>query len=204
MLIESRPELTPADYAAEAAAFVPPLAENAPRRVWVAYHPERPPGPFTRPAVDQGLSERGYFHCATVVEQPALRLDLYTPRQLSAAALTFGENALRLEAVGELQARAGSLSMALLTAWGDAGPSPLAIGLHLDDPAGNLAAQSDFPMPPEPTGCAYTQLDLAGLPAGEYRLYALVYDPASGDRLPGLNPAEDDSADRLLIAIIHL
>jgi len=75
-------------------------------------------------------------------------------------------------------------------------PNRYAISVQLLNPDGTLAAQSDQPLPPLPPdwpfACTGAALDIAGLPAADYRLTALVYDFVSGERLP---VADSDRAD---------
>ncbi|MFN8535464.1 MAG: DUF2723 domain-containing protein [Dehalococcoidia bacterium] len=88
--------------------------------------------------------------------------------------------------------------------WTAVGPTlaPLTVFLHLVDQAGRIVAQADGP----PAGGALPtdswlageqilderRLALAGLPSGDYRLLAGLYDPATGRRVPtGATDAAD-------------
>jgi hypothetical protein len=76
-------------------------------------------------------------------------------------------------------------------------PYTYSVALHVDDAAGNLMAQADYGLSELAFSCLETQLDVNGLPPGEYTLNVVVYAWESGQRLAGEDLATGERGDRL-------
>lgn len=82
----------------------------------------------------------------------------------------------------------------------DVGRGVYSFALHVDDAAGNLVAQVDQAVPDgRPFGCGDVVIPTAGLPAGDYDLYLVVYAWQTGERLP---ISTDPSQDRLPLGAV--
>jgi hypothetical protein len=159
-------------------------------RVWLAAYNNSPlllPDAVTRAAAGEGLRACGGFSAA-----PDLTFTLYVREtQNEGETLTFGEGDLmaagRLIAPLEVVVTSGLdhpvLSVVML--WEGALPSH-SVAIHVADAGGNTVAQTDAAFT---AGCMAREVSLAGLPAGEYRALAAVYDWQTQVRL---NAGTDD------------
>ena len=71
------------------------------------------------------------------------------------------------------------------------------IALHLEDTAGSVVAQADYPLPGDEYACRSTNIDVHNLPSGEYMLLLAVYNPSTGERLQAINETTGETGDRL-------
>lgn len=142
-----------------------------------------------------------YAFCSRPIERDSLTLDLYArqPRLRQQPYWRWGED-IGLFALAPLPETAAT-SLDLELGWrvgADVPPDTYSFAIHLTDSAGNLVAQYDGPLPAS-FGCAPVTLDVSALPAGEYQLYALVYNWQTGKRLDG-SVENGPSGDRIPLA----
>lgn len=187
-------------YRQEAETFV----DDAPR-VWIARQPHDPPLPVVDAEFQRVFAERRYVECGSPWDAPDLRLTLYV-RALERAAATFGEAITAYLPRDPLPAAAsGQLSVAL--GWQVdpmTPPNTYSVGVHLDDPNGQLVRQHDYGLPPPGFTCRSAVLPLDGLPPGAYRLWLVVYNWQTGERLPGEVLASGLAGDRLLLGTVQV
>lgn len=159
------------------------------QRVWVAVDQSTEPLPeFSR--FYEALN-RQYHACDTVWEQSPLRLERYASHPLCCLSTQdAGEAALYFQQPITVQqwdlAQEGD-ALRVVTTWdigADVPPDTYSVALHLDNAAGELVTQADFPLPTPANRCQTTTLSLDGLPAGTYALYLIVYNWQTADRVP--------------------
>lgn len=186
-------------YRREAETFV----DDAPR-VWIARQPNDPPLPVVDAEFQRVFAERRYVECGSPWDAPDLRLTLYV-RALERAAATFGEAITAYLPLDPLPVSSGRLSVALGWEVGETTPpNTYSVGVHLDDPNGQLARQYDYGLPPQGFTCRSADIPLDGLPPGDYRLLVTVYNWQTGERLPGTALASGQTGDRLPLATVRV
>jgi hypothetical protein len=199
-LVDSPPGKVEAMYRQEAETIV-----TAAPRLWIARQPDDPPLPAVDEAFGRVLAERNYLACGTVYDTPDLRLSLYASAPGREPDARFGDG-ITAQVMGALPAVAETRLPVLLN-WAipEGFPShQYSAGLHIDNPAGQLVAQSDYALPAGPATCVPAFVDVSGLPPGEYRLMLMVYAWETGARLTGLLMATGETADRLLIGTFRI
>lgn len=185
-LVESYPHLTDRDYRQAARGILAP-------RVWVGRDPARPPTAWYR---FRDLLPASYADCDAPLVVAGYRLDLYARRPDQPALMFDGRAGVAL--VERLHVADDTLSVVVGWSLGEGiEPRDYSAGLHLHDADDRLIAQIDGGLPVEPFTCSAHRFDLAGLPAGELALYAVIYDWRTGERLP-----VDATRDRLLLGRI--
>lgn len=147
----------------------------------------------------------GYATCGTVFDLPNMKLDLYArkPDDSQVPVYTFGKGiGLNLvETLPETATQTLDLTLGWMLA-PDVPPYTYSAGVHIDISAGQLVAQTDFGLPEAGYHCQFAQIDLSGLPPGEYHVLIVVYDFTSGKRLMGRSA--DQQSDRLLLGTFKI
>jgi hypothetical protein len=178
------------------------FASESPR-VWVAYEPTR--RNVVLPDFESALSE-SYGLCEVGVAQSTFRFDLYTHSPVccmpdgSPPLMRFG-NGITLVGMDVQPITADNLLPVTLS-WTIANTVPpytYSVALHVLDGGDNLVVQSDYGLPISATACQEETVVVHNLPPGAYRLFAIVYAWASGERLPGEIVATGEQGDRLLL-----
>jgi hypothetical protein len=170
-------------------------------RVWIAYTPlefDNLPDNFIEPF------RLNFASCGMVINESDLHLELFgrlplccsTPGESVVA--EFGDG-IALEGVAPLPESVGDmLPVSLL--WrvsDDLLDYQYSVGLKVLNGAGVPVAELDYGLSVLPYTCQQNQIELGRLPAGEYTLAATVYAWETGERLPGILVADDDSSDLL-------
>jgi hypothetical protein len=176
--------------------------ENA-HRVWVAYDPAKMPDHVR--ALDQILIN-SHILCGTFEDSPELHLNLYgrLPTAGEGEGLQFGD-AIRGEPLPPFTITEGRLNV--LVTWKVENTVPdnsYSVALHLEDMDGNLVAQADYGLPVEGYTCHASDLDVNGLPPGDYTLMVGIYDRFTGERLPALNVTSGETGDRLRLGTVTI
>jgi hypothetical protein len=154
------------------------VALTAPR-VWLGYHPDDPPLAWY---TYQGILPNAYALCPSPIEIGRYQLDLYAqvPERYP------------FDGVGIHLLEALRVDDTVLTAIvgiairSDIAPELYSIGLHVFDPADQLVAQLDYGLMPtdQPFQAKRCTVNtFPALPAGSYRLAAVVYHWQTGERL---------------------
>jgi hypothetical protein len=140
----------------------------------------------------------GYEACGTVFDLPAMKLDLYAREPSESPAFTFGEGIglYMVEPVPAVAADTLSLTLGWMVSE-DVPPHTYSVGVHVDNAAGQLVTQADYPLPEEGYHCPFVQLDLRPLTPGEYQVRVVVYDFSTGTRL-----TDDQGNDRPLLGSV--
>jgi hypothetical protein len=162
--------------------------------IWEAYV-DSDEGKRVAPGLTAYLARNAFPVDIQVVSD--LRLTRYIVANPPDRAVTGNLSALSLQRAGAPGTARPDETVPVRLVWQAAGPvlTPLATFVHLVDPTGKVAAQSDRPTgpgaPPSAWSPGETIFDPQGLllpatlPAGKYRLVAGVYNPANGQRLSG-------------------
>lgn len=177
-----------AGYAADIAATL-----AAPERIWTLIVPDVPT--TGRSAIAFSMLGATHTPCGLALDRPDAQLTLHTRRpddpRAAREAMPLGfvtpEGAMVRAAVLDGPRPSGFAHMPVVLAWNApprVNPAAYSTALHLEDAAGQLVRQVDGPLPAGAYRCQYAALPIGGLPAGDYALYALVYDWATGARLP--------------------
>ncbi|MBC7813222.1 MAG: hypothetical protein H7175_18835, partial [Burkholderiales bacterium] len=173
------------DYVRGAQAFI----QDAPF-VWLAIMPDAPTT-YHVAEFERALSQSSYANCGTVFTTDRMRLELYAhPPGSDAYAGSF--DGIRMANLQQLRIENGRLNV--LLGWNVSRNAPLdtySVGLHVLNADGTLAAQADYPVPRSGYSCVPSVVSLAGLPAGEYRVSALVYEWRTGERLSNAESGDD-------------
>jgi hypothetical protein len=175
-IVESLPDETDAEF-----ERVLDFIEDSPR-LWLSYEADRRPG-YALDDFEEYLAEH-YLHCADVTTPVEnLRLALYTPVTDEPPAYEFG-GGVGLLPVTVPEPVNGSLPLTLRWSVDASVPAnTYSVAVHVLDAAGNLAAQTDYGLPPAPVGCVTSSLDVSSLAPGEYALAVIVYNWGTGERL---------------------
>ncbi|MCA9902494.1 MAG: glycosyltransferase family 39 protein [Anaerolineae bacterium] len=198
-VLESLPENTPDVTAAQFEGFV----DGAPR-LWVAWDRTQRPARQTTWAVESILNS-DYLECVAPRPDQAWALALYTPRTGGASARWHFGDGVTLDWIGALpDAADDTLIMTVRTRLSPDVPRGVySLGLHVDSPDGQLVAQADVGLADADTACQQVRLPL-DLPPGTYSVHVLVYDWATGARLPALDDDGQPLGDRPLVSTINL
>ncbi len=176
-------------------------------RVWVAYEPER--RSIILPPFEEALSEK-YGLCEVGIAQSTFHFDLYSRSSVCCLPgdepplMRFGEgiDLVRVETLPETVM--DTVPVTLSWAIGEGVPPyTYSVALHVEDADGQLAAQADFGLPASSTACQETRIPVDNLPAGEYRVYVIVYAWASGERLAGEVMATGETGERLALGVVE-
>jgi hypothetical protein len=163
--------------------------------VWVAYQ-LAPNPPLTLPIFEDLLTEQTiYQSCGQAVAVDDIRVNEYARSPVCCTPETapqrdneiIFDNGLVLVGIDPLEDRPAD-KLVLFVAWegGDRlPPNTYSVGLHILDADENLVAQTDYGLPADDFLCQPQEIDISGLPPGQYRLMVVVYDWRSGERLPG-------------------
>jgi hypothetical protein len=192
------------EAAVEAAAA---FASESPR-VWVAYEPSR--RTIVLPDFETALSE-SYGLCEVGIAQSTFRFDLYTHSPMccmpdgAPPLIRFGDG---IALVGlDMQPVTPDDLLPVTLSWTIADTVPpyrYSVALHVLDADDNRVAQSDYGLPISATACQEETVGVHNLPPGEYRLFAIVYAWASGERLPGQFLASGEQGERLLLGAFEI
>lgn len=178
-------------------------------RVWMAIMPDVPSTYHVR-EFQRALAEN-FIDCGALVDQAGMQLNLYVQRRDATNRMDFvfgSGRDIRARQLGDLSVLNGRV-LALFGVWVD-DDLPLntySFGLHIDNAAGELVAQSDLSLADYvPYRCAMREIDISALPPGEYTLRLLAYNPATGERLEGrdIRESEAKEGDRLAVATFTL
>ncbi|MCA9894829.1 MAG: glycosyltransferase family 39 protein [Anaerolineae bacterium] len=136
--------------------------------------------------VDYLLRTR-YLQCGLMMQRDDATLALYETKSQEPAAIAYDapEGDLGLTAARGPVVVDGELYLTLIWQLGEAVPAgQYHTSLQLIGPDGALATQFDYALPDQrPASCVSTILPVGELPAGDYDLFAIVYDAQTGDRL---------------------
>ncbi|MBL8162128.1 MAG: glycosyltransferase family 39 protein [Anaerolineae bacterium] len=192
-LLERPENLGDAEYARRAAE----IGAGA-SRFWLAWAAEQPTTHVERFRREHNPA---LLHCGSLSASPAVSLELYSAGLPDFEQAVFdAEGAITLNSLdAQFMPDRRTLSVTAIWSRHEAVPlSTYSVALHVDDAAGTLVAQQDYGLPDEARACRSIDLPLDGLPAGEYRLYAIVYAWESGARLNGARAGA--VGERLLVA----
>ncbi len=172
-------------------------------RVWVAYDATKMPDHLG--ALDQVLIT-SHILCGTYVDSPELHLKLYgqLPPSGHEEAFRLGDG-IRGMRLPPFTVTGGRLNVLLTWQLEDSVPDyTYSVALHLEDRDGNLVAQADYGLPVGGYSCQSSDVDVRDLPAGAYVLKVGVYNSTTSERLPGLNEANGETADRLRLGVVMI
>lgn len=168
--------------------------------VWRLTVPEVPV--TNRSGVVDFVLRSQYLACGRLLDRADIQLDLYqqVPDADPTAAYELPAGQLSVFSTRPIVPIAGRLYPALIWQADEAVPQQTyAVSLQLLDEGGQLVQQADYPLPDaRPTACNMTPISMAGLAAGDYALYAIVYDRVSGLRM------NVNGNDKVLLATIAL
>ncbi|MBZ0279756.1 MAG: glycosyltransferase family 39 protein [Anaerolineae bacterium] len=144
-----------------------------------------------------------YISCGVVLDVPRLRLDWYKRFPESAfnpddAVMRFGDG-IALTYVDVPTPQSGQPLRPLLT-WSladDVSRGTYSVALHVIDSLGTPQAQMDYGLPDDSLACRQTEIPVENLPAGDYTLTIIVYNWATGERLPGLITPTGEMGEQL-------
>ncbi len=198
-VLESLPENTPEVTAAQFEGLVRDAA-----RLWVAWDRTQRPARQTTWAVESIL-DSDFLECVAPRQDQAWSLALYAPRMGHESARWHFGDSVALDWIGALPGDVDdALIMTVRTRLSPDVPRGVySIGLHVDTPDGQLVAQADVGLADVDTACQQMRLPL-DLPPGTYSLHVLVYDWATGARLPALDDNGQSLGDRPLVSAINL
>jgi hypothetical protein len=163
-------------------------------RVWIAYDPTKMPDHLA--ALDRILIS-SHILCGTFADSPQLHLNLYGQLPDIGEALRFGDG-ITASPLPPFTITDGRLNVLLTWNVTDSVPNhTYSIALHLEDTAGSVVAQADYPLPGDEYACRSTNIDVHNLPSGEYMLLLAVYNPSTGERLQAINETTGETGDRL-------
>lgn len=182
---------------------------DSPERVWTAYMPSAPP----LLAEYESTLETDYIRCGSIVNGASVALDLYAscavccpPQDAERDALyRFGDDIL-ISGLEPLPDEVGD-SLAVRLGWvvpDDVARYTYSVALHVEDVAGQLAAQVDYGLPEQRFSCSPVSIDLSGVPDGQYQLLVTVYAWETGERLPGVVMVTGETAHRLVLATFRV
>jgi len=207
-VVESLPSSEGRDQRYEHAMAL--VDDNDPLRVWIGYVTGTQASDASR--LIAALTDRQYSACPVGVNVPAARVDLYArspiccaPEADTTPAIRFGDG-IALTGVNPLPTETTG-TLPVLTGWSVdemVQPYTYSVGLHVDNTNGDFVAQTDFGLPELRFSCSETLIPLDGLPPGEYRLYIVVYEWESGQRLQGEVPATNEQGERLLLGTFKI
>jgi hypothetical protein len=176
-------------------------AVNGTNRVWVTANVEAIPTRFS--LFEQALVERGFRHCADIDNLPRLTVDLFVrvPDEPSQVTFSAGIQADLLETVQVTTNLGGNVPvLPVVLDWllsAEVPPDIFSVALHITDANDQLVRQVDYPLA---LGCRMDEFSLAGLDAGIYRAYLIVYNWQTGERLQGGIRTTSEVSDRVLLA----
>ncbi len=129
------------------------------------------------------MNQQGIYECATIAKDPTLELYAYGRIDPAQASLRLGDQ-IDLGLMSPPTRHADRLqTWVAIQRPGDFPAAAYSLGLHLLNAKGELVAQADVGLPSHLLGCHMAELSIAGLPAGEYQLHAVIYNWQSGERL---------------------
>jgi hypothetical protein len=180
-------------------------------RVWLAHAPDQPL-PGAQADFEAALNAAGYARCVALTDSSTIRVDLFTREpiccenydRLEPSLATFGD-AIRLTKIQIDPISAGSLP--LILTWGFDASIPAytySVSLQLLDESGQVVAQTDEGLDLPAFTCKRTALPVDGVPPGDYRLHATVYDWQTGARLPGRLATNGEMGELLPLAMIEI
>jgi len=144
-----------------------------------------------------------YVSCGIVLDVPRLRLDWYKRFPESAfnpddAVMRFGDGIALTYA--EITAPENGQPLTALLTWSLADDVPrgtYSVALHVMDSSGTAQTQMDYGLPDDSIACRQTEILVENLPAGDYTLTVIVYNWATGERLPGLITTTGETGEQL-------
>jgi hypothetical protein len=172
-------------------------------RVWVGVSHLYPPN-FRLAYFDRALTTEGFSECDTAFDLPAMTLYLYArlPQTLDDTSLRFGDG-VGLKLLEPVRVLPGG-KIGVLAGWfkGQSVPDETySVAFHVDDDTGKLVAQTDYGLSDSQSSCQMSSLLLS---PGHYSVLAVVYDWHTNIRLPGLNTATGEQADRLKVSDVEV
>ena len=179
-------------------------------RLWLAVERDQPYG-SRLPILTSTLDER-YAICEGRYDFDELYLEQYakapvccTPpaAPLAESIATFGDH-IGMVAVQPVSLNADSLTTIITWTAAAAPANTYSVALHVEDQAGEVIAQVDYPLPVLPFYCEESHIPLpVDLPPGAYSLRLIVYNWQTGERLPALDRLTGHSGDSLLLETIE-
>jgi hypothetical protein len=194
-LVESLYGKSPEDFRGEAENFVSGVS-----RAWLAYNPSYLSSPFARPEFEAVLNSHGFLACDNLLAESDLQVDLYVRlNEPPPGVIHFNDN-LDVEVLGDIpEPTRGSLPLLIGSQHGGDLPSnTYSIGIHVDNSAGQLVAQTDFGLPSQAQNCHLASILIDTLSPGDYTLHLVVYAWQTGERLVGKDTG-DNTSDRPLL-----
>jgi hypothetical protein len=148
------------------------------RRVHLVYTPQYPSAEWS--LLLERLGALGYAECAVHADTAEMIVASYGQTRGGEAPAQF-QNGIGIHLIDAPIMQSDTL-LAWLIMDSTAPLDTYSVGLHLLDKQGNLVAQADFGLAVG-RSCRLALLPMTTLPAGEYRLMALVYDWRTGERV---------------------
>ena len=172
------------------------------RFVWTLILPELPTTQRSN-VVDYVLRSQ-YAECQTLLDQPDMLMTRYA-RALEPGPDAPQYDAGRLQLIRLAEPKQAGDQLDIVLGWAAEADFPIgtySVSLIVEDEAGQIVLQQDQALPDQrPFACMGAQLDIAGLPAGDYALYAIVYAWQTGESMPS---DRDDGSGRTQIGQISL
>lgn len=144
-----------------------------------------------------------YVSCGVVLDVPRLRLDWYKRFPESAfnpddAVMRFGDGIALTYADVPVPQPGEPLRPLLIWSLADDVPrGTYSVALHVIDSSGTPQAQMDYGLPDDSLACRQTEIPVENLPPGDYTLTIIVYNWATGERLPGLITTTGETGEQL-------
>jgi hypothetical protein len=183
------------------------------QRVWIGTHwrDEFGIGGSEQPSFHRFmvlLEEEGFVRCARFIDDPEMRLDLYTRTPVFCPSLEararFGDGITLSSLASAVQGNRLFLDM-LWTIAPQIPPETYSVALHLYDAQTEaLVEQADYGLPHGPVGPVHTEIDLADLPDGRYTVILGVYEWQTGARLSGTDLDSGAQGDLVPLASFRL
>lgn len=156
-------------------------------RVWTIVRPDVP-SPYHVAEFERVLAD-DYVHCGRPVDLPTMQVDLYalTRDDTNRMDFFYDDHDIKARLLNRIPAHAtGYIPVTVGLLVGESvPPNTYSVGLHVENPAGELVAQVDFPLPGAGYTCAWRDVAIDDLPPGDYTVNLLLYDWQTGARLTG-------------------
>lgn len=161
------------------------------QRLWLVYDPRWKSDEWTM--TEYVLNEENLYHCATLADSSNMRI--WGFGRVAADAPAWQMDGIRFSLIGDTVLGDDGI----LRVWDayqvaeSVPPNTYSVALHVLDANGQLQAQADYSLPGTGESCHFSEIHLAGLPAGEYSLHLAVYNWQTGERLNSTAPDGTES-----------
>jgi hypothetical protein len=168
-------------------------------RVWVTYDPRRISTEWS--LLMYWLNEHHIYQCATITDSAELRILAFGRLTDTAPIFTYGTG-IEVQPIGNVDLRNGMLYVWLgFSAPPDTPPNTYSVALHIENANGQMRGQLDYALP-DGQACRMVEIPLNQPLENEYRLFTMVYNWQTGERLINTTP-DGESLDRPLMSVTH-